>query len=253
MQSNVPDGLEPESKKGGFLSGRTFFGGILILLGVALLLDYFDVVEAQTVWDFWPLLLMLVGLAKLSGGCGTGDRLFGGLLLLVGTLLLLSNLLPDFEVPWGLLWPVAVIFVGLLILSPALRRRRDSGGTSSAWLRQSAFFGGGDVRVDSQAFRGGQLSVAFGGMNVDLRRARIEGEEAEIDLFVAFGGIDIFAPADWDVVVRATPILGGIDDERRAAEAPASSTATAPGPRVTGGKRLVLHGTVLAGGVDIKS
>lgn len=235
------DPLAPqeEPRRGTFLSGRAVFGLIVILIGVGLLLDYFDILAAESVWDFWPLLLMLAGLAKLARGCGLGDRVVGGIMLIVGTLILLGNLLPDFDIPWDLLWPLGIIAVGLLILMPAMRRRGETTSLSGAWIDQTALFGGGDMRVDSQAFRGGNLSAAFGGMDIDLRHAKLSPEGAEIDVFVAFGGIDLIIPSDWEVVRRATPLFGALDDERKG------------GPH-GGGPKLILRGLILFGGVDLK-
>ena len=239
------DSLAPheEARRGTFLSGRALFGLVIILVGVGLLLDYYDILAAESVWEFWPLLLMLAGLGKIARGVGTGDRFFGGIMLVVGTLILLANLIPDFYVPWGLLWPLGIIVVGLMVLTPALRRRGRVTSINGAWIDQTALFGGGDMRVDSQSFRGGDLSATFGGMDIDLRKAQLDAEGAEIDLFVAFGGIDLRIPSDWEVIRRVTPIFGAVNDERK------GSAATTPSP---GGRRLILRGTVLFGGVDIK-
>jgi predicted membrane protein len=252
-----PQGFEPEQKRGTFLSGRVLFGIAIIAVGLGLLLDYYDVIEAESVWQFWPVLLMLAGMVKLSRGIGPGDRFFGAVLLIVGTLILLTNLLPDFDVPWRLLWPLAIIVVGLMILTPALRRRKRTQSIGGSWINQSAIFGGGDMRVDSQAFRGGDLSATFGGMDIDLRNARLAGDGAEIELFVAFGGVDLRVPADWEVVIRVTPIFGAVDDERKptaASPTPAGGPTPAMGAasRTAAGRRLTLRGMVLFGGVDIK-
>jgi hypothetical protein len=76
---------------------------------------------------------------------------------------------------------------------------------------------------------------------VDLRKASIApGTEAVIDVFAFWGGIDIKVPEDWTVVNRVVPLMGGIEDKTLAPQPPT-------------GKRLVLRGIVVMGGVSVKN
>ena len=60
-----------------------------------------------------------------------------------------------------------------------------------------------------------------------------------IDVFVMWGGIEIRVPDDWEVVNRGSAFLGGFENK------------THPLPNAT--RRLVVTGTAIMGGVEVKS
>ena len=78
----------------------------------------------------------------------------------------------------------------------------------------------------------------MGGVNLDLREADIAGERAVLDVFAFMGGVEIRIPEAWTVDVGTTSIMGGVEDKTRGA---------------AGGKRLVLKGAVIMGGIDIRN
>jgi predicted membrane protein len=100
-------------------------------------------------------------------------------------------------------------------------------------------FSGSENRFATDDFKGGSSIVAFGGVEVDLRESEIKGEEAQIDLFVAFGGADISVPKDWNVVIKGVPIFGGWDDNTSINDKTEAPT-------------LVVHCVLLFAGFDIK-
>jgi len=51
------------------------------------------------------------------------------------------------------------------------------------------------------------------------------------------GGVEIRVPREWSVVVNGSPVLGGIEDKTI--------------PPMMPGKRLVIDGSVIMGGVEI--
>jgi len=54
-----------------------------------------------------------------------------------------------------------------------------------------------------------------------------------------WGGIEIYVPDGWAVEVRAVPLLGGVDDKTIM-------------PKSDDAPRLVVHGLVVMGGMEIK-
>jgi len=105
-----------------------------------------------------------------------------------------------------------------------------------------AIFGGIKQRVTVKNFRGGRLTAVFGGFEVDLTRADIEGQTAVIDASALFGGGEIRVPPTWIIEIRGMALLGGYTDETHQE---ISDSATA--------KRLIVKGIAALGGVVIKN
>lgn len=78
----------------------------------------------------------------------------------------------------------------------------------------------------------------MGGVELDLRNASIQ-TDAVLNVFAFWGGISLKIPSDWSVVNNANAFLGGVDD----------TTVPAMGSS----KRLIITGTAIMGGVEIKN
>jgi hypothetical protein len=92
---------------------------------------------------------------------------------------------------------------------------------------------------NSPTFHGGKASAVMGAVDLDLRNATMEGNEATLEVSAVMGGIDIRVPRTWTVVNHVTPIMGGVDDHTH----PVDSDT----------KRLIIEGTVVMSGLDIKN
>lgn len=224
---------------GGFGFGLTViaFGALLLMHSLGML------PEGVGVWDFWPLILVGMGLGHLARARGAGGVVWGFALAAVGGVLLLSNLgVLDAEVTRY--WPVLIIVAGVGILFGGRRHRHPPRVTSDAssadYVRKSVTFSGAKIRVDSRQFKGGDLSAAMGGFELDLRDADIDGDEAVLLVHVVMGGIDLRVPESWRVVNELEPTLGGLEDK---------TSGVAVEPR----KRLVLRGTAVLGGITIRN
>jgi len=163
------------------------------------------------------------------------------------------------------LWPLIFVFVGGMLLWRAARRRAPGDSAAErafagareglaasrsrrtgpidagSALNEFAFMGGGERVVRSQEFQGGEVSAILGGFEIDLRGAGIAGDSATIEVFAFWGGIELRVPDDWDVAVHATPILGAV----------VSSAKSGIGKVPT--KTLVIRGSVIMGGVEVKN
>ncbi len=58
--------------------------------------------------------------------------------------------------------------------------------------------------ITAKNFKSGSLSAIFGGFEIDLTRAEIEGDEAVIYAEAFFGGGEIRIPETWQVVIEAS-------------------------------------------------
>ena|ERR1700676_199209 len=226
------------------------WGALICLIGVAILLDHLGFIAVEHLYRFWPLILVLAGVINLTSRSG---RAWGAILLLVGVVLQLDELGIAHIRIWDL-WPLAIIAVGAMLIWSSLEARRRSAagnpdspstGDSDSTLNIVAVFGGSERRVGSQTFRGGKAMAVFGGIELDLRDALIEGEEAVLELNCVFGGVEIHVPRTWNVDGRCIPVFGGYSDETR--------QAVVTDPATQKEKRLVITGTVLFGGVEISN
>jgi Domain of unknown function (DUF5668)/Cell wall-active antibiotics response 4TMS YvqF len=105
-----------------------------------------------------------------------------------------------------------------------------------------AIFGAIKQRVTVKNFRGGRLTAIFGGFEVDLSRAEIEGPAAVIDASALMGGGEIRVPYTWVIEIRGIALLGGYTDETHQEIADAATA-----------KRLIVKGVAALGGVVIKN
>lgn len=105
-------------------STRVVWGGVLLLLGIALLLDNLNVLYLGSVWDHWPLILVAVGIGRLLAPGSSQDRSSGLWWMFIGCWLYVSV-----HHLWGLRfstsWPILLIGIGVSMVWNSLRR----GGT----------------------------------------------------------------------------------------------------------------------------
>jgi hypothetical protein len=101
---------------------RVLLGIGLMAAGTLALLDQHRVFDLQLLQTFWPLALVLLGVARLAWPRHTGGRAGGAALVIVGSLLTLRHLgLADFSMhDW---WPAFVIWGGVAMLLRGLAPR----------------------------------------------------------------------------------------------------------------------------------
>jgi len=245
-------------------ASRLVLGLVVIAIGVLFTLDRLGYVEAGDFWEYWPVLLIAIGIGRVFQPRGARERGFGGVLILLGVWLLLSNL-DVIHVSFRDAWPVLLVVLGIMMVWRAItapffagprRRLREamaagdgsaavagvttSGADTSSTVNGFALLGGVKRKVVSPEFRGGALTAILGACELDLRHASIASGQAVIDTFALWGGIEIKVPQEWSVAVQGTPILGAFDDK----------TVRVGGD---GSKVLVIKGVALMGGVEVKN
>lgn len=104
-----------------------------------------------------------------------------------------------------------------------------------------SIFGGVKKTILSKAFRGGDIVNIFGGAEIDLTQADINGRVV-LDITQVFGGTKIIVPPHWQVVSDLAAVFAGVDDKRL------RRTGTGDDNKV-----LVLKGVSIFAGVDIRS
>jgi len=219
---------------------NNWVGFVLIILGALFLLDTF------TSWNFggilsdwWPAILLIIGLIKIQGQ----DKGSGLIFMLFGVLFLLTtNGIIEWSSIWKL-WPIVLIIIGLSMVFKGRRSNWNLTNESTIgndYIHSNAVFGGAEHAVTSQNFKGGETMALFGGVELDLREAKLSPDGCKINATALFGGVEMIVPDDWNVIITGTPIFGGIDSKSRRKVASKD------------GKDIHLHCTVLFGGVEIK-
>ena len=234
--------------------GNKWTGIFILVIGVAALLK-------ATLTDFpdwlfsWQMLLIAFGVFIGLRHNFRGPSWF--ILVLIGGIFLLNEIYPEISFR-RYMWPLAIILVGLFII---LRPRRGwkfnpnkkTEGASDSFFTEdvdyskddfvdsTSIFGGAKKIIISKNFRGGDLVNIFGGTELDLSQADFTGV-AVIELTTIFGGTKLLVPSNWSIKSEAVTIFGGIEDKRRMQTVTEASEKT-----------LLIRGTVIFGGIDIKS
>ncbi|MCU0226028.1 MAG: cell wall-active antibiotics response protein [Bryobacterales bacterium] len=234
---------------GSLFSANLTFGLLFIIAGSALLLDRLGYLDAGQIFYYWPLALVIFGVGLLVQRRRQAV-VSGGLLLVVGSVLLLQRV---GLLSLGLreLWPVVLIVIGVVVLFNSFRSRSPEPAGSPSGnpdvLNDGAFFGGVEKKVDSHNFRGGEAFAIFGGVDVDLSRARLARDvQPVLTANAVFGGVEMRVPQDWRVVMEGVAILGGFADSRKFID---DRLDDATDSRPT----LIVRGIALFGGVEIKN
>jgi len=252
---------------GGLIGGVILAGiGVLLLLQ-NLGIPYFDDLER-----YWPVILIIVGIAHAARSMGMGGRVWGGAVFAAGVIFLLNNFGVIHGDVWRFFWPGILILIGLGMLARSIDRHTSvyTPGASAAgakkmaddikerivsdWgksqtsssinhMSEWAIFGGTRRRIDSQDFQGGEAFAMFGGVEIDLRKAASMRDELLIEANAIFGGIELRVPETWSVTVRGAGIFGGYEDKTMDTRV----TADTKQPH------LIVNGFAVFGGVTIQN
>lgn len=112
---------------------------------------------------------------------------------------------------------------------------------ASDFFRSTAVFSEQRKVVTTSPLRGGDIVNVFGGTDVNLLQATVQGPIV-IKIFQLFGGTKIVVPAHWNIHSEVTSIFGEVDDRRF-------------NPDIPKDRNQIVHlrGTSIFGGITIKS
>jgi predicted membrane protein len=258
-------------------------GLLICFVGVVFTLDELGVLRAVNYLRFWPIALIAIGVLKLLQARDGGGAFAGLIFAFVGVWFQAEEL-DLIRISLRDVWPLALVLFGGYLVWQGMGKRGsplptsnapqvdpvptgDPGAGASPWsdvprsqvaettsrapqtssratdtnstMTAMAVMGGVSRGINSSNFRGGDLLAIMGGCEIDLRKAAIHGE-AVIDIFVMWGGIEIRVPEDWTVITKVFPLMAGVEDTTRP---PQGATA----------HRLILRGTAVMSGIEIKN
>jgi predicted membrane protein len=231
-----------EEPRESVLQPRLVIGLVVLAFGALLVLENLNVFAFNIRWhDYWPVILIVIGLTKILGRRRHGST-GGFVMLFLGCWFLARNVLGyDLD---RFFFPAIVVVVGAALVLGSLTRRPgpwSGGADGGSVLHPFAMLGGTRAATSSPNFQGGSATAVLGSCTVDLRDAGITpGEEALIDAVACWGGVLILVPETWAVAVKGAPILGGFHDFTRP---PAGGSP----------QRLVVRGVACMGGVEVRN
>ncbi|GAB3006516.1 DUF5668 domain-containing protein [Niabella terrae] len=220
---------------------HVWIGGFLLVVGIVYLLRKMGVDLPDFIFSWQMLLIALgifVGIRKSFEGVGWM------ILILVGAIPMINEYFVFGQLRRFVV-PIILIGSGLFFIFRPKGSRHiiqfDEGGASGQdYIDTTSIFGGTKKKVYSKNFKGGDMTNIFGGSSIDLTQADIQGT-AVLDVTALFGGSTLIVPSHWNVISEAVAILGEVKDKRVLRNNPEND------------KVLMIKGTVVFGGIDIKS
>jgi hypothetical protein len=251
-QTGIPPSPWGEMRGGHIrITARLLVGVAFMMFGLLWTLDNFDLLDADMIVRWWPVLVAAFGFAKLFGW-GTRQSTFAGAMWLLAATWLMLHAIGVVAHGISGLWPLALIVLGSRILMTSARRSAGHtvhvAGPSAARaddhgrLRVDAVMAGVERRFPPGVFRGGEINAILGGVELDLREATLEGGHAELEVNAVMGGIELTLPRSWAVINHTTPVLGAVEDHTQSPPAGGPNRDT-----------LILRGAAVMGGIEIKN
>ena len=220
---------------------RAFFGVTIAALGGVLLLRNLEIIKFDS-WNVfwgtvWAVGLVLAGLTTIFSSRRASLRVWGLLLITIGVSIGLGAYGVINISVWKIFWPVMLITIGLTVsVGSGGRKRSKKSPADVSGNEKIAIFYGEESRVKGD-YTGGSVTAIFGGVELDLRQAKIK-DGTVIDVFTFCGGVNINMPDDVIVKNEVHGILGGSEDKT-------VSKSSAK-------KTIYLRGECVLGGLEVK-
>lgn len=220
---------------------RAFFGITIAALGGVLLLKNLEIIKFDSWQVFWGTVwaagLVLAGLMTIFSSRRASLRVWGLLLMTIGVSIGLGAYGVINISAWKIFWPVILIAIGLMVsVGSGGHKRSKKSATDGSGNEKIAIFYGEESRVKGD-YTGGSVTAIFGGVELDLRQAKIK-DGTVIDVFTFCGGVNINMPDDVIVKNEVRGILGGSEDKT-------VSKSSAK-------KTIYLRGECILGGLEVK-
>jgi hypothetical protein len=268
QKTNIPD--QQIMKRN--VSGRVFSGLVVLTVGIVLLAKQSGA-DLPSWLISWPMLMIAGGVFLAFKHSFRGPA--WAILIIAGSLFLMNEIDPTLNLK-NYIWPAIIIAVGLgIIFRPqrsfhgrwekrmerrmqrrwgrhgrAMYNRDDTAGyrgesevLGDDYIDSVTIFGGVQKNIISKTFKGGEVVTIFGGTEINLSQADVP-HKIELEITQIFGGAKLIVPAHWKIQSEdIVSIFGSVEDKR-----PLMSNVAYDENKV-----LVLKGTNIFGGIDIKS
>ena len=237
--------------------GRILAGFVLIGIGVVLFLERMGYFFPSWVFS-WKMLLIAIGVFV---GAKHTFKGFGWLIpIIIGVLFLFDDFFPGFAIR-AFIWPIIITIIGLLMIFRPKRHDRwrhkwrshyhkhhknyehytiSTDDSESDRVDAVVVFGTTKKNIISKNFKGGEVTCVFGGSEINLMQADMNGRLV-LEINQVFGGTKLLIPAHWQIVSETVTFMGSVEDKR-----PDNKNTDAT-------KVLLIRGSSIFGSIDIVS
>lgn len=216
------------------------WGIVFIIIGLFIALCSFDVLDIDVFFSgWWTMFIIIPCLIEFITENDKFNSLIG---IIIGIVLLLAcNDVIDFSIVWKLIVPAIFILIGVSCIFKNIIMNNIKNNIKEIPKENgcSAIFSENKVNYDDQKFEGIEVTAIFGGVELDLRKAKIN-DDVVIDITSVFGGVDIMIPRNCKVKITSSSIFGGVDNKVKDNEVTDKS------------KTIFINANCVFGGVDIK-
>jgi len=223
-----------------FKQPRSIIGLLIIILAFIIFFENLGINVFAKILSNWPLALIIVGIAMLTGPRKSENRSLPYILIVIGVLFYLGHF-RLFHYHWNsLIFPLILLAIGIYILKPYITRPQ-SGEIPENRIEIFSILGGGEFNTRSENLTGGNAICILGGADIDIREADMVGKNMVINCLAFMGGVKIKVPLHWQVNVQAVPLLGGV-----------SNTSSCLADKLQMPKKsLSITGLALMGGIEV--
>lgn len=239
--------------------GNFLAGIVVIVVGITLLNKQQQWIELPYWVYTWKMLLVAIGVFSAFKKMFRSS--FWLVWVIVGGLFLLEDIFPAISIK-DYIWPIIIIIAGLFLMFSSPKKCHANYKASwwhnkkkewkhtedyelnynkEDYLDSVSMFGGIKKKVISKDFKGGEITNIFGGAEIDLSQADIQGK-ISLEITQVFGGTRLVVPSHWVVQSELVALLGAIEDRSQN-----KNIHTDPN------KVLLLRGNTVFGGIDIRN
>ena len=210
------DGTKSAKKDG------IWFAVLVIVLGMAFLLQRIGVVSFGIWGIVWPAVIIGLGVSWMVKRFSIFSLAVAGL----GLYFLLFNLGEiSLVLTWSIIWPSLLVLLGLSILYEALiphknkwcgvnfskdKNKRSDYGETDGTIHYDCAFSDENRRFAAEEFAGGDVDLSFGKSELDLTNVRRVAPNAILDVDVSFATFDLVVPRTIRVYVKSDKSFGSI-------------------------------------------
>ncbi len=199
-----------------------WFAVLVIVLGVAFLLQRLGLVSFGIWGIVWPAVIIGLGVSWMVKRFSIFSLAVAGL----GLYFLLFNLGEiSLMLTWSIIWPSLLVLLGLTILYETFIPHKDKWcgvhfngdkNKKSEYREENGFvsydcsFSEENRKVAVEDFLGGDIDISFGKSELDLTNIKRVNPNAKLDVDVSFATFDLIVPKTMRVFLKSDKSFGSI-------------------------------------------